>query len=135
MGTEVIAGVATGDESPRPEVSRDRFPLQSPKKVKPVDQNYRLVEADLGLRKRLADTVGGRDRIAVQNRDVQSSGMAVGHERLMQVRQSRNHRTACSSATDHQHAYLPFKQLRVDAVNFHDQLLNSTLVYGSDEFL
>jgi hypothetical protein len=53
--------------------------------------------------------------------------MAVGHKRLMQVRQSRNYCTPCSSATYHQHADLPFEQLRVDAVNFHDQLLNARL--------
>jgi hypothetical protein len=51
--------------------------------------------------------------------------MAMRHERLMQIRQTGNYRATRSSATHHQHAHLPFEQLRVDAVNFHDQLLNA----------
>jgi hypothetical protein len=64
-------------------MNRDGIPLQSPEQIQPIDQNYRLVQADLGPRKWLANAIGGGNRIAIHNRDMQSSGMAVGHKRLM----------------------------------------------------
>jgi len=51
--------------------------------------------------------------------------MSARQKRLMEVGQSRDNRTACPSTTYHQHADLPFEQLRVDAVCLHDQLLNA----------
>ena len=83
------------------------------------------MKPDFGPSKGLANAVCRLDRIAVQDRNVESSRVAAGHERLMQVRQACHNRTACSSTTHYQHAHLPFKQFRVDAVSLHGQLLNA----------
>ena len=65
--------------------------------------------------------VGGRswrgNRIAVYHRDMQSSRMTARHKRLMQIRQAGNKCAPCASATHHQHAHLPFEQLRVLPAN------------------
>src|ERR1035437_873818 len=47
VSAEIITRITAGDESPGLQVNGDCFPFEPPEQVKPVDQDNRLVEADL----------------------------------------------------------------------------------------
>jgi len=60
-------------------------------------------------RERLAHTVGGRDGVAVHQRDMQTSGMATRKHRLMDVGEPRRDGTSSAAAAHHQHAHATAK--------------------------
>ena len=64
------------------QVDGDRFPFQSPEQIQPVDQNYRLAEADLRPREWQANTVSRRDRVAIQDGYLETARMTARNKGL-----------------------------------------------------
>lgn len=59
----------------RVESFRYALPVQTPEHVQPVGQNHRFMKTNLRLTERLADTVGWRDHIRVEQGDMKSFRM------------------------------------------------------------
>ena len=83
------------------EVLLDRLPLKAPEQVDPGGENGALAEADFRLAERLAHAVGRRDDVAIDQRDVQTSGMTSQEQRLMDVGKAHSHDAAVAATNDH----------------------------------
>src|SRR5664280_3856107 len=77
------------------------LPVQTPENVDPVCQHDRFREPDFRAAKGLAHAVGFADRVGINQRHMQTSGMAKCQHGLVEVREAGNDGAAVPTAADH----------------------------------
>jgi hypothetical protein len=84
------------------EMKRQSGPGCPPEKVDSVDQNGRLVQADVRKRERLAHAIGLGYGIGIHQPDIQATVTPCAY-RLIEVRQAHHYCASGAACTNHQH--------------------------------